>query len=70
LSKTIETYVEVEVDLDEFSDEELLEELERRNIEQGSNVSIEQLYDIWRFDRHKFEDAFRTYCWDTIGRSF
>lgn len=28
----IETYVEVDVDLDEFDDDELLEEIERRNL--------------------------------------
>ena len=34
-------YVEVEVDLNEFSDEELLQELERRQIELDDNSSAE-----------------------------
>lgn len=34
--KSIETYVDVEVDLDEWTDEELLEELRSRNVETDS----------------------------------
>ena len=34
-------YVEVEVDLNEFSDEELLQELERRQIELDDNSAAE-----------------------------
>ncbi len=34
-------YVEVEVDLNEFSDEELLQELERRQIELDNNLNSE-----------------------------
>ena len=69
--KTIETYVEVDVDLDDFTDDELLDELELRGVERNTkNVSVEELYDIWRFNRNKFEDAFRAFCRETIGRSF
>jgi len=34
--KTVETYVDVEVDLDAWTDEELLEELRSRNVETDS----------------------------------
>lgn len=68
--KTVETYVEVDIDLDDFSDEELIEELQYRNAEYSSNISCEQLLDTWLFNRDKFEDVFRDYCRDTIGKSF
>ena len=69
--RTVETYVEVEVDLEDFSDEELIEELESRNVSyHKNNVSCEQLIDAWILYRHKFEDLFREYCRDTIGKSF
>ena len=69
--RTVETYVEVEVDLEDFSDEELIEELESRNVSyHKTDVSCEQLLDAWILYRHKFEDLFREYCRDTIGKSF
>ena len=66
--KTIET--EVEVDLDDFSDEELIDELQLRNSVYRSNVSCEHLLDTWLFNRDKFEEVFRDYCRYTIGKSF
>ncbi len=69
--RTVETYVEVEVALEDFSDEELIQELEDRNVSYNkNNVSCEQLLDAWILYRHKFEDLFREYCRDTIGKSF
>lgn len=69
--RTVETYVEVEVDLEDFSDEELIQELEDRRVSYNkNNVSCEQLLDAWILYRHKFEDLFREYCRDTIGKSF
>lgn len=68
--RTVETYVEVEVDLEDFSDEELIEELESRGSSYGKNVSCEQLLDAWLLYRDKFEDLFRDYCRETIGKSF
>jgi len=69
--RTVETYVEVEVALEDFSDEELIQELEDRNVSyHKNNVSCEQLLDAWILYRHKFEDLFREYCRDTIGKSF
>lgn len=70
--RTVETYVEVDVDLDDFSDEELIQELEDRRVSysQCNNVSCEQLLDAWILYRDKFEDLFRDYCRETIGKSF
>lgn len=68
--KTVETYVEVDVDLDEFSDEELLEELMARRNEVYKSVMLEELIDTWILNRDKFEDMFRDYCRETIGKSF
>jgi hypothetical protein len=70
LYRTIE--VEVDVALEDFSDEELIQELEDRNVshKNNNNVSCEQLLDAWILYRHKFEDLFREYCRDTIGKSF
>jgi hypothetical protein len=46
---TVETYVEVDVDLDDFSDEDLMDEMDRRGL--GAEVAdstateiIEQIY--------------------------
>ena len=68
--KTVETYVEVDIDLEDFTDEELIEELESRRASYGKNVSVEQLLDAWILYRDKFEDLFRDYCRETIGKSF
>lgn len=44
-SRSVETYVEVDVDLDDFSDEELIEELEDRKVSFRSvSLSREEAY--------------------------
>ncbi len=68
--KSVETWVEVDVDLEEFTDEELMEELDSRGVSYSKNVSCETLMDAWLFDRDKFEELFRQYCRETIGKSF
>lgn len=68
--RSVETWVEVDVDLEEFTDEELIEELESRGVSHGKKVSCEQLLDAWLLYRDKFEDLFRDYCRETIGKSF
>jgi hypothetical protein len=84
--------VEVEIDLDDFDDEDLIEELEFRGIKvelsdytdaellehlelRGisylkGHVSCEQLLDAWLLYPDKFQDLFRTYCRENIGKSF
>jgi len=66
---------EVEVYLDEFDDQELLDELEGRGyyVSKSSahgSPSLESLMDAWVLDKNKFEDLFREFCRENIGRSF
>ena len=66
---------EIFVELDEFGDDELLEELESRGyyISKSSahgSPSLESLMDAWLLDKSKFEDLFREFCRENIGRSF
>ena len=66
---------DVDVYLDDFSDEDLIEELRDRGYyvgdnEKVSNTSLEELYISWTLDRDTFEDKFRAYCRENLGRSF
>lgn len=66
---------EVEVYLDEFDDAELVDELENRGyyVSKSSahgSPSLESLMDAWVLDKNKFEDLFREFCRENIGRSF
>jgi hypothetical protein len=61
-------YTEVEVDLSDFSDEELTEELESRG--RTGRPSIQSLYDAWVYKTGNFEDIFREFCQANINRSF
>lgn len=47
---TVETYVEVDVDLCDFSDEDLLDEIESRGLgaEAPDTTSSELIYAIWQ----------------------
>jgi hypothetical protein len=69
----VSTYVDV--DLEEFDDQDLLDELEGRGyyISKSSahgSPSLESLMDAWVLDKNKFEDLFREFCRENIGRSF
>lgn len=66
---------EVEVYLDEIDDLDLVEELRGRGYyvgeeEKTSNTSLESLYIAWTLDRNSFEEKFRDYCRENLGRSF
>jgi hypothetical protein len=71
---------EVEVDLEDFSDEDLIEELRERNydvesirdLREGSDDGpiIQDLYAAWVYKIGNFEDLFRKYCQQNIGKSF
>lgn len=65
--KTISTTVDV--DLDDFEDEELQDELNRRRGWQ-SDTDLEDLLETWVSRRDRFEDKFRDYCREILGRSF
>jgi len=67
---------EIEVDLDEFSDDELLEELERRNIQPAdgwldpdqTRELINKMYEKVRL-KQNIDEELREFFWRTIGRS-
>ncbi len=68
---------EVEVYLDEIDDLDLIEELRSRNYhvfgqdaDRTTLVSLEDLYTSWTLDRDSFEERFRDYCRENLGRSF
>lgn len=69
----IETYVEVDVELDEFDDEELLEEIERRNLSVGDinpDEARRLLEDIYykRVMNKDFTAELDRYFYLTLGR--
>ena len=67
---------EVEVDLDEFSDDELLEEIERRNIQTSdlwydpdqTKELINKMYEKVRL-KQNIDEELREFFWCTIGRN-
>ena len=69
---------EVDVDLEDFSDDELVAELEERGYyvsksasdSYSDSYSLQDLYDAWVYKTGDYEDLFRRYCQATIGRSF
>ena len=65
---------EVEVYLDEINDADLVDELENRGYYVGKGptdlLSVNELFDAWVLDKNKFEDLFREFCRENIGRSF
>ena len=66
--KTI--YTEVEINLDEFDDDELLDELRIRGFGNRGEPSIQLLYEAWVYKTGNYEDLFRQFCQANIGRSF
>lgn len=70
--KTIYTEVEVEVDLDEFDDDELLEEIERRNLSVVASPDearrlLEEIY-YKRVMNKDFGAELDRYFYLTLGR--
>jgi hypothetical protein len=65
---------EVHIELDEFDDCELIEELTDRGYyvtKSSGDIPVAQsLYDAWVYKTGNFEDLFRQFCQHTIGRSF
>lgn len=67
---------EVEVDLDQFDDDELLEEIERRNIQPAdywldpdvTKDLINKMYEKKRLNQN-IDEELREFFWRTIGRS-
>ena len=65
---------EVEVYMDDFDDRDLIEELTDRGYyvsKSSGDVPVAQsLYDAWVYKTGNFEDLFRKFCQQSIGRSF
>ena len=65
---------EVEVYMDDFDDEELAAELEGRGYyvskSASDSCSVERLYDAWVYKTGNFEDIFRQFCQQNLGKSF
>ena len=67
---------EVEVDLDQFDDDELLDEIERRNIQpadhwvdpDATRDLINRMYEKKRLNQN-IDEELREFFWRTIGRS-
>ena len=67
----IETYVEVDVDLDDFDTEDLIEELERRGETYTSNSYVLELIKTLYQKRRTGQDysyELETIIYETIGR--
>jgi len=66
---------EVDVYMDDFDDQDLIEELKDRGyyVSKGTEdcrTPLELLYEAWVYKTGDYEDLFRRYCQATIGRSF
>jgi len=66
---------EVDVYMDDFDDRDLIEELTDRGYyvskgTQDCRTPLESLYDAWVYKTGNFEDLFRQFCQQSIGRSF
>jgi hypothetical protein len=64
---TVETYVEVEVELDEFSDDDLKEELERRGLGAEVPELIERIY-LKRRVGKDYQTELEQLIYQTIGK--
>ncbi len=69
---TVETYVEVDVDLDDFADEDLIEELERRGLgadvpESTATELINSIYQKRRLG-DDYQAELEQLIYQTIGR--
>ena len=64
----------VDVYMDDFDDEDLIEELKDRGYYVsktfGEVTDAHSLYDAWVYKTGNFEDLFRKFCQESIGRSF
>mgnify|MGYP000093969406 FL=1 len=66
---------EVDVYMDDFDDQDLIEELKDRGyyVSKGTEdcrTPLELLYEAWVYKTGDYEDLFRKFCQENIGRSF
>ncbi len=65
--------VSVEVDLEDFEDDDLISELQSRGYSVGeefkADESLEVLYELKKLQKNaEFEAKFAEYVWETIGK--
>lgn len=62
--------IEVDIDMDDFGTDDLIEELENRGvyIAPDGDGSIYELYELKRFNSPMFEKTFADFVYDKIGR--
>ena len=71
----VNAYVDVEVSLDDYDSDDLVEELRRRGdfpnkYDFGTLAeSLEELYHLKRYAPEKFDAAFSILCWEVIGKN-
>jgi len=66
---------EVDVYMDDFDDQDVIEELKDRGyyVSKGTEdcrTPLELLYEAWVYKTGDYEDLFRKFCQENIGRSF
>ena len=66
---------EVEVYMDDFDDQDLIEELTDRGyyvnkLVEDCRTPLDRLYEAWVYKTGDYEDLFRKYCQQNLGRSF
>ena len=66
---------EVDAYLEDFEDEDLIEELKDRGYYVNKSVedcrtTLDLLYEAWVYKTGDYEDLFRKYCQQNLGRSF
>lgn len=74
---TVETYVEVDVDLDDFDSDDLIEELERRGLDYNTRGvdademrhALEQIWLKRRMGRDDYQAELDQLIWGVLGRA-
>jgi hypothetical protein len=61
-------YISVEINLDEFSDEELIKELTDRGYQSDSDIELTEIWRL-RINGLPYEDKLDVYLRDTLGKA-
>lgn len=67
--RTVWTEVQVDIDMDDFDDDDLLEELELRGLNTNRG-RIYELYDELRNPGSNQQKLLADFFWETIGRTY
>ena len=68
---TVEKYIDIEVDLEDFKDDDLIEEMERRGLSMGGDSGDELINKIYHARRQgkPYEDLLDQYLYIKTGRA-